>query len=103
MAEKVGVDPGQLRRVAVASSIGTTIEWYDFFIYGTAAPLVFNDPVLPARSRPRRARWRRFATLAVGIHRPARSAGSSVGHFGDRVGRKAMLVMSLLLMGARRS
>ena len=98
MAEKVGVDPGQLRRVAVASSIGTTIEWYDFFIFSTAVPLVFNTQFFSTLS-PASGTLAGFATLGVGIiARPV--GGGACGHFGDRVGRKAMLVASLVLMGA---
>ena len=98
MAEKVGVDPGQLRRVAVASSIGTTIEWYDFFIFSTAVPLVFNTQFFSTLS-PASGTLAGFATLGVGII--ARPVGGVLwGHFGDRVGRKAMLVASLVLMGA---
>jgi len=98
MAEKVGVDPRQLRRVAVASSIGTTIEWYDFFIFSTAVPLVFNTQFFSTLS-PASGTLAGFATLGVGII--ARPVGGVLwGHFGDRVGRKAMLVASLVLMGA---
>ena len=98
MAEKVGVDPRQLRRVAVASAIGTTIEWYDFFIFSTAVPLVFNTQFFSTLS-PASGTLAGFATLGVGII--ARPVGGVLwGHFGDRVGRKAMLVASLVLMGA---
>ena len=98
MAEKVGVDPRQLRRVAVASAIGTTIEWYDFFIFSTAVPLVFDTQFFSTLS-PASGTLAGFATLGVGfLARPV--GGVLWGHFGDRVGRKAMLVASLLLMGA---
>ncbi len=98
MATTVGVDAGQLRRVAVASSIGTTIEWYDFFIFSTAVPLVFNTQFFVTLS-PASGTLAGFATLGVGIL--ARPVGGVLwGHFGDLVGRKAMLVASLLLMGA---
>ena len=98
MAEKIGVDPRQLRRVAVASAIGTTIEWYDFFIFSTAVPLVFNTLFFSdALARVRHARGLRDARRRV----PGPPVGGVVwGHFGDRVGRKAMLVASLVLMGA---
>ena len=90
-------DPRQLRRVAVASAIGTTIEWYDYFIYSTAAALVFNSQFFSALS-PASGTLAAFATLGVGfLARPF--GGVLWGHFGDRVGRKAMLVASLLLMG----
>ena len=98
VAEKIGVGPRQLRRVAVASSIGTTIEWYDFFIFSTAVPLVFNTQFFSTLS-PASGTLAGFATLGVGfIARPV--GGVLWGHFGDRVGRKAMLVASLVLMGA---
>src|SRR6185295_19604441 len=98
MTEMVDVDPRQLRRVAVASSIGTTIEWYDFFIFSTAVPLVFNTQFFSTLS-PASGTLAGFATLGVGI--VARPVGGVLwGHFGDRLGRKAMLVASLVLMGA---
>jgi MFS family permease len=98
MTEMVDVDPRQLRRVAVASAIGTTIEWYDFFIFSTAVPLVFNTQFFSTLS-PASGTLAGFATLGVGII--ARPVGGVLwGHFGDRVGRKAMLVASLVLMGA---
>jgi metabolite-proton symporter len=85
------------RRVAVASAIGTTIEWYDFFIYGTAAATVFGPRFFPQIS-PVAATLASFATFGVGfVARPI--GGIVMGHFGDRVGRKSMLVWSLLLMG----
>ena len=85
------------RRVAVASAIGTTIEWYDFFIYGTAAALVFNQLFFPTLD-PLAGTMASFATYAVGFF--ARPVGGIVfGHFGDRVGRKATLVAALLTMG----
>lgn len=86
-----------VRRVAVASAIGTTIEWYDYFIYSTATALVFNKLFFPSLS-PASGTLAAFATLGVGF--VARPLGGIVwGHFGDRVGRKAMLVASLVLMG----
>ena len=98
MAEKVGVDPRQLRRVAVASSIGTTIEWYDFFIFSTAVPLVFNTQFFSdALARVGHAGGLRDARRRD--HRPARRRGA-VGALRRPVGRKAMLVASLVLMGA---
>ena len=91
------VDPLQLRRVAVASAIGTTIEWYDFFIFSTAVPLVFNTQFFSTLS-PASGTLAGFATLGVGIL--ARPVGGVLwGHFGDRIGRKSMLVASLLVMG----
>ncbi len=95
-AEQVS-DPRQLRRVAVASAVGTTIEWYDYFIYSTAAALVFNSQFFSTLS-PASGTLAAFATLGVGFL--ARPVGGIIwGHLGDRIGRKAMLVMSLLLMG----
>ncbi len=85
-------------RVVLASFIGTTIEWYDFFLYGTAAALVFNQlffPTLDSAAGTMAA----FGTYAVGFF--ARPIGGIVfGHFGDRMGRKSMLVTTLLLMGS---
>lgn len=86
-----------VRRVVVASFIGTTIEWYDFFLYGTAAALVFNRLFFPTLD-PFAGTMASFATYAVGFF--ARPLGGVVfGHFGDRLGRKSMLVTTLMLMG----
>ena len=86
-----------IRRVVLASFIGTTIEWYDYFIYGTAAALVFNKlffPELDAFTGTIAA----FGTFAVGFF--ARPIGGLVfGHFGDKLGRKNMLVTTLMMMG----
>jgi metabolite-proton symporter len=85
------------RRVILASFIGTTIEWYDFFLYGTAAALVF-DKLFFAKADPYTAKMASFATYAVGFF--ARPLGGIIfGHFGDRLGRKSMLVTTLLMMG----
>lgn len=85
-------------RVALASFIGTTVEFYDFLIYGTAAALVFPKLFFPAVS-PAAGLLLSFATFGVGfIARPL--GGVVFGHFGDRIGRKKMLVYSLLIMGA---
>jgi metabolite-proton symporter len=87
----------EARRVAVASAIGTTIEWYDFFIYGTAAAVVFGPQFFPQVSELA-GTLASFATFAIGfIARPL--GGIVMGHFGDRLGRKFMLVWSLMLMG----
>ncbi|GAA2903558.1 MFS transporter [Streptomyces mexicanus] len=84
-------------RIAVASFIGTAIEFYDFYIYGTAAALVLNGAFFPQLS-PVNATLASFSTYAVAF--VARPLGSMIfGHFGDRVGRKSVLVASLLLMG----
>lgn len=89
--------PGSIRRVVIASFIGTTIEWYDFFLYGTAAALVFNKLFFP-NIDPLAGTMAAFATYAVGFF--ARPLGGIVfGHFGDRIGRKSMLVTTLMLMG----
>jgi metabolite-proton symporter len=94
---EAGSRPDQLRRVALASAIGTTIEWYDYFIYATAAALVFGSQFFSTLS-PASATLASFATLGAGfLARPV--GGILWGHFGDRVGRKMMLVASLLLMG----
>ncbi|MDI2026983.1 MFS transporter [Saccharopolyspora sp. TS4A08] len=85
------------RRVALASLIGTTIEWYDFFIYGTAAALVFNQLFFP-KFDPVVGTVAAFATFAVGfIARPI--GGVLFAHYGDKLGRKPMLIASLMLMG----
>jgi MHS family shikimate/dehydroshikimate transporter-like MFS transporter len=84
-------------QVAIASFIGTSIEWYDFFLYGTAAALVFGALFFP-QADPLTGTLLAFATFSVGF--VARPLGGIVfGHYGDRVGRKAMLVLSLLIMG----
>jgi len=86
-----------LRRVILASFIGTTIEWYDFFLYGTAAALVFGRLFFP-NVDSFTGTLSAFGTFAVGfIARPF--GGLIFGHFGDRLGRKSMLVSSLLIMG----
>ena len=81
----------------LASTIGTSIEWYDFFLYGTAAALVFPKLFFPS-SEPFVGVLASFATQFVGF--AARPVGAAIfGHFGDRIGRKATLVTTLLLMG----
>lgn len=85
------------RRVAYASLIGTTIEWYDFFIYGLAAVLIFGPQFFPSSS-DLAGTLAAFATFAVGF--AARPVGGIImGHLGDRIGRKKMLVFTLLTMG----
>src|SRR5919112_1394699 len=91
------VQRSSLRRVIAASLIGTTIEWYDFFLYGSAAALVFNKLFFPSFD-PLVGTLLAFTTAAIGF--VARPLGGIVfGHFGDRVGRKNVLVVTLLLMG----
>lgn len=86
------------RRVVVASLVGTSLEWYDFFIYGQAAALVFNRLFFP-QFDPLVGTLLAFTTYAVGF--VARPLGGMVfGHYGDRLGRKNVLVVTLLLMGA---
>ena len=92
------VTPATLRKVVFASVIGTTIEWYDFFLYGTSAALVFNKLFFPASDALTGAMLA-FGTYALGF--AARPLGGIVfGHFGDRIGRKRLLMLSLVLMGA---
>jgi MFS family permease len=87
----------QLRKAVIAATIGTTIEWYDFFIYGTAAGLIFGKLYFP-NSDPLTATLAAFGTYFVGfIGRPIGAA--IFGHYGDRIGRKATLIATLLCMG----
>ncbi|MEU0508772.1 MFS transporter [Amycolatopsis sp. NPDC006125] len=87
----------QVRRAAFASAIGTTIEWYDFFLYNTAAALIFPQLFFPASSSYAGA-MQSFATYAVGF--AARPIGAAIfGYWGDRIGRKTTLVVTLLMMG----
>lgn len=86
-----------LNRVVLASLVGTILEWYDFFLYGFTAALVFGKIFFPAYS-PLSATLASFATMAVGF--VARPVGAILfGHFGDRIGRKAALIVTLSLMG----
>src|SRR4051794_6582101 len=88
----------QLRRAVIAATIGTTIEWYDFFLYGTAAALVFPKLFFPEAGSPMMSLIESFSTIFVGFL--SRPIGAAIfGHFGDRIGRKAMLVTTLLIMG----
>ena len=91
------VRPGSIRLVAFASFIGTTIEWYDFFLYGTAAALVFPRLFFPEFD-PLTGTLASFGTYTVGfIARPV--GGIVMGHYGDKIGRKSMLVLTLMIMG----
>ncbi len=91
-------DPAGFRRVLYSSMLGTAIEWYDFFLYGTAAALVFNQLFFPQLD-PVTGTLASFASYAVGFF--ARPLGGIIfGHFGDRLGRKSTLVATLVMMGA---
>jgi MFS transporter, MHS family, shikimate and dehydroshikimate transport protein len=99
--EPSGLNEGQRNsealKVALASLVGSTIEWYDFFLYGTASALVFGDLFFPTFS-PLVGTLFSFSTMAVGYI--ARPLGAIImGHFGDKLGRKTMLVSSLVIMG----
>ena len=96
------LDPGarriQLRRAIVASAVGTSIEWYDFYLYGTAAALVFPQKFFPA-SDPFMGTLLSYSTYFVGF--VSRPLGAAIfGYFGDRLGRKVSLIATLILMGA---
>jgi metabolite-proton symporter len=87
----------QLRRAVIASTIGTAIEWYDFFLYSTVTGLVFAKLFFP-HSDPWVGTLEAFAIYAVGF--VARPVGAAIfGHYGDRIGRKSTLIATLLLMG----
>ncbi len=88
----------QLRKAVIAATVGTTIEWYDFFIYGTAAGLVFPKLFFPNQD-PLTGTLAAFSTYFIGFL--GRPIGAAIfGHYGDRIGRKATLISTLLLMGA---
>ncbi len=85
--------------IAFAGTFGTIIEWYDFLIYGTAAALVFNKLFFPTVD-PLTGTLAALATYAVGfVARPV--GGALFGYFGDRIGRKSMLLLTMMIMGAR--
>src|SRR6266404_4581075 len=87
----------QLRLAVITSTIGTTIEWYDFLLYGQVTGLVFAKLYFPS-SDPLTGVLQAFAVYAVGFF--ARPIGAAIfGHYGDRLGRKAALIATLLLMG----
>src|SRR3977135_1294403 len=87
----------QLRRAVIASTVGTTIEWYDFFLYSIVTGLVFAKLYFP-QSDPLIGTLQAFAIYAVGFI--ARPIGAAIfGHYGDRIGRKSTLIATLMLMG----
>ncbi|MBS7661805.1 MHS family MFS transporter [Pseudomonas lalucatii] len=89
--------PNPVRKVVIASVIGATIEWYDFFLYGVVAGIVFNQLYFPADD-PLVSTMLAYGTFAVGfLSRPI--GGVIFGHFGDKIGRKSMLVMTMMIMG----
>src|SRR3984957_1501948 len=92
------IDHGrELRKAVIAATVGTTIEWYDFFIYGTAAGLVFGKLYFP-NSDPLTAPLASFTTYFAGFR--GRPIGAAIfGHYGDRIGRKATLIATLMTMG----
>ena len=92
------LDQSKMRKIATASVIGTTVEWYDLFLFGTASALVFNQVFFPDLP-PAVGTILSFLTFAAAY--VARTVGAILfGHFGDRLGRKSMLMISLLTMGA---
>lgn len=97
-SKKIGAPEAKRRKVAFAAFIGTTVEWYDFYIYSTAAALIFSHTFFPPSTNPFSGLLGAFAAYGVGFF--ARPLGGVIaGHFGDRIGRKRVLVSSLVLMG----
>ncbi|MBU6490475.1 MAG: MFS transporter, partial [Burkholderiales bacterium] len=97
MSSHPHIDSRMVRRVAMASVIGATVEWYDFFLYGVVAGIVFNKLYFPAND-PLVSILLAYTTFAVGfVTRPI--GGVLFGHFGDRIGRKSALILSLFIMG----
>jgi MFS transporter, MHS family, shikimate and dehydroshikimate transport protein len=97
LAESPDEQTSEIKRIVVSSIVGTAVEWYDFLIYGTASALVFNKLFFPL-SNPTLGTIAAFGTYGVGFL--ARPLGAAIfGHFGDRVGRKAMLAMTIVIMG----
>src|SRR5262249_7413449 len=87
----------ELRKAVIAATVGTTIEWYDFFIYGTAAGLVFGKLYFPNED-PLTATLAAVGTYFIGF--VGRPIGAAIfGHYGDRIGRKATLIATLMAMG----
>ena len=97
LAESPDKQTGEIKRIVFSSIVGTAVEWYDFLIFGTASALVFNKLFFPL-SDPAIGTIAAFGTYGVGFL--ARPLGAAIfGHFGDRVGRKAMLAMTIVIMG----
>jgi MFS transporter, MHS family, shikimate and dehydroshikimate transport protein len=97
IADRPASHTTEIKRIVVSSVIGTAVEWYDFLIYGTATALVFNKLFFPL-SDPTMSTIAAFGTYAVGFL--ARPLGAAIfGHFGDRIGRKAMLATTIVIMG----
>ncbi len=95
---ETGQPPRSMRKIAAASVIGTTVEWYDLFIFATASALVFNKVFFPSFD-PLTGTLLAFGTFASAYL--ARMVGAALfGHFGDKVGRKSMLLVSLIMMGS---
>jgi len=98
VAATARMDERSIRKIALTALAGTSIEWYDFFLYGTAAALIFPKAFFAADMPPAVALLASFSTFAVGfVARPV--GGIIFGHYGDRIGRKRALVVALLLMG----
>src|ERR1700723_286484 len=96
-APGVGIERTGINSIVFASALGTVIEWYDFLIYATAATLVFNKAFFPTFD-PLAGTLAALGSYAVGfLARPL--GGALFGHFGDRLGRKSMLVLTLFIMG----
>jgi MHS family shikimate/dehydroshikimate transporter-like MFS transporter len=92
-----GTERAKINSIVFASCFGTIIEWYDFLIYATAAALVFNKAFFPTFD-PLAGTLAALGSYAVGfLARPL--GGALFGHFGDRLGRKSMLVLTLFIMG----
>ena len=97
MKQSVPTAAPSIRLVAFASSVGATIEWYDFFLYGVVTPLVFNKLFFPNYD-PVVGTLLAYTTFFVGfVSRPI--GGIIFGHLGDRLGRKGVLILTLMIMG----
>src|ERR1700692_799973 len=96
-APVAGIERAKINAIVFASCLGTIIEWYDFLIYATAAALIFNKAFFPTFD-PLAGTLAALGSYAVGfLARPL--GGALFGHFGDRLGRKSMLVLTLFIMG----